>query len=469
MQIFVSAIALNRFGIGARPGDAIDPAQAPGHLVQQLERYDAKPLSNVASTAEAMQVFASYQSARQAERQTAPATGKVDATKVGALIRPLYARGITARIEHALATETPFAERLVHFWSNHFTVSGTKPLVTALAAAHENDAIRPQILGRFEDLLIAAVRHPAMLVYLDQATSFGPDSVLAQRQQQRDDSKKRGLNENLAREILELHTLGVDGGYTQSDVTEFARAMTGITLADSKRLEHAQKIGARLDSAGEHAIFVDGLHEPGARTVLGVRYPQAGLAQSTAVLRSLARHPATALHIATKLARHFVADTPPPALVTRLADTFLKAGGDLRALYRALIESPESWSMPLAKFKTPWEHVLSSLRAVGATTVESEKIIPLFQQLGQAVFHAPSPAGWADMTENWAAPDALFKRVEYVTSLASQAGGALDARALGARLLPGTLGASTTQAIARAETAPQALALLLASPEFLRR
>jgi uncharacterized protein (DUF1800 family) len=466
MHAFASAIALNRFGMGARPNDAAQPAQALGFLRAQLLRYRGQSLATTASTTEAMNVIASYQAARQAQREDKAAP---DAAKAATLIRPLYVQGITARMDHSLVTDTPFAERLVHFWSNHFTTSGTKPLVAALVAPHENEAIRPHIMGRFEDLLIAAVRHPAMLVYLDQATSFGPGSAIAQRQAGRDANKTRGLNENLAREILELHTLGVDGGYAQNDVTEFARAMTGITLANDKRLEQAKKAGARMERVSEHAIFVEGLHEPGERVVLGARYTQTGLAQSTAILQSLARHPATAKHIATKLARHFVADTPPPALVARLAEIFRKTNGDLPSLYQALIDSPESWSAPLAKFKTPWDYVLSSLRATGATTLESGRAIPLFQQLGQAVFQAPSPAGWPDRTENWAAPDALFKRVEYASGLANRLGGKLDARALAPRILPGVLGQATTQAIARAETASQALALLLASPEFLRR
>jgi uncharacterized protein (DUF1800 family) len=471
-----SAIALNRFGLGAHPKDMLSPDSARSYLMAQIKAFTPKPLASIASSTQALNSVQAVREMVQVQRKKLRA-GKdkpenatpENMTKVGDVVRPLYHSGLKARMESALTTRTDFAERLVHFWSNHFTVSGTKTQVLGLAAAYENDAIRPNIMGRFEDLLIAAVRHPAMLVYLDQDSSIGPNSPLAQRAAQRDNGKDRGLNENLAREILELHTLGVNGGYAQADVTELARAMTGITLAVGPRLKQMQKPGSPMQQLAGGAVYIAQLHEPGERRLLGARYTQSGLDQATAALTSLARHPATARFVATKLARHFVADTPPPALVTHLADVFTQSGGDLPSVYRALIERPESWATPLAKFKTPWEHVISGLRGVGTNNLDGEKAAGLFTQMGQAIFRAPSPAGWPDVAETWAAPDALFKRVEYASSLATRLGEQLDARLLADRILPGVLSNTTRLAIERAESGRQALALLLAAPEFLRR
>ncbi len=469
-----SAIALNRFGLGARPNDTLNVESAKAYLLAQLKDFSAKALPGIASTQTAMDSVAAIREIVQDQRKRRKDSGMTaqdssPEAKVGDAVRPLYVSGIASRMEAALTTPTPFAERLVHFWSNHFTVSGVKPIVTGLIASFENEAIRPHIIGRFEDLLLAVERHPAMLLYLDQETSVGPASPLAQRIAKRGDGKERGLNENLAREILELHTLGVSGGYSQADVTELARAMTGITVPAGARLEQMRKRGVAVQTLGSSAIYIDALHEPGERRLLGARYGQNGLDQATAALGSLARHPSTAKHIATKLARHFVADVPPPALVLRLAEAFTKSNGDLPSVYRVLIDSSESWSSPLAKFKTPWEQVVSSLRAVGVSTAEGEKAVGLFTQLGQAVYRAPSPAGWPDVADSWAAPDALFKRVEYAGSLAARMGARHDARQLSSRILPGVLSNNTRLAIERAESGKQALALLLASPEFLRR
>jgi uncharacterized protein (DUF1800 family) len=463
------AIALNRFGLGARANDRLSPDAARSHLTAQLKIFATKPLASITSSTEALSRLAAIRDLAQDQRQQRANNNTSDAADLGAKVsdvaRPLYISGVEARIDSALTTRSDFAERLVHFWSNHFTVSGTKPIVLGLAAAFENDAIRPHIMGRFEDLLISAVRHPAMLLYLDQDKSFGPNSAMAQRRA----GKAPGLNENLAREILELHTLGVDGGYTQSDVTELARTLTGITINMGPRADQMRRRGLPMQQLANGALYVAPLHEPGERQLLGVRYTQLGLDQASAALASLARHPATARFIATKLARHFVADAPPPALVAHLAGIFTSSGGDLPSLYRALVERPESWAVPLAKFKTPWEQMISSLRGVGTNTLEGAKAIGLMTQMGQGIFKAPSPAGWPDMATAWAAPDALMKRVDYAASLAARLGEQLDARSLAEHILPAILSETTRRTIERAESGKQALALLLAAPEFLRR
>jgi uncharacterized protein (DUF1800 family) len=373
--------------------------------------------------------------------------------------RDEYVAAVGARASSALHTSAPFVERLVHFWSNHFAVSVDKLLVVGLAGGFEADAIRPHVLGRFEDLLLAVVRHPAMLLYLDQAQSIGPGSPAALRAQERQ-QRARGLNENLAREILELHTLGVRSGYSQDDVTEFARALTGWTLPGDDF----------VDGGAATFRFVRALHEPGARTVLGRGYAESGEQQARAILHDLVTAPATARHIARKLARHFVADDPPPALVERLANTFSRSGGDLPSVYRELVASPEAWQPASAKFKSPWEWAISSFRALGRSEMPAMQATNLMAQLGQPVWRPGSPAGYDDMAGTWAAPDALIRRVEVAQRIAAQAGDAIDARALAPRVLPGgALGEATAAAIHRAESSGTALALLLVSPEFLRR
>jgi len=346
----------------------------------------------------------------------------------------------------------------VHFGTYHFAVSVDKLLVVGLAGGFEADAIRPNVLGRFEDLLLAVVRHPAMLLYLDQAQSVGPSSLAGMRSSERQ-QRPRGLNENLAREILELHTLGVRSGYTQADVTEFARALTGWTLPSDDALQ----------PAATTFRFVAALHEPGARTVLGRSYADGGEQQARAIIHDLVTSPATARHIAHKLARHFVADEPPTELVQRLAGTFERTGGDLASVYRELLASKQAWQPESAKFKSPWEWSISSLRALGRQDIPAAQAANVMNQLGQPVWRPRSPAGYEDVTATWAAPDALLRRVDVAQRIAMQAGSAVDARSLAPRVLPGALSDDTASAIARAESGTTALALLLVSPEFLRR
>ncbi|MBX3642499.1 MAG: DUF1800 domain-containing protein [Rubrivivax sp.] len=454
-----SAVALNRFGLGARPDDSA-PADPQRWLLSQFDAYEPMPSAwkPMARTPALLELWLAQQ---RAVRQAAE--GQVSGIREAYLRqgRDTYVAAVGARTHSALQTTTPFVERLVHFWSNHFAVSVDKLLIVGMAGGFEADAIRPHVLGRFEDLLLAVVRHPTMLLYLDQAQSIGPDSPAAQRPR-RAGQRRRGLNENLAREILELHTLGVRSGYTQQDVTEFARALTGWTLPGDDGAHGAPGSAATFR-------FVPALHEPGSRTLLGRSYAEGGEAQASAMLHDLAVAPATARHIAGKLARHFVADDPPPALVQRLADTFMRTGGDLPSLYRELVAAPQAWQPTAAKFKSPWEWAISAQRALGRPEMPPAQAVNLMNQLGQPVWRPGSPAGYDDVAATWAAPDALLRRVETAQRLASQAGAAADARALAPRVLPGALSESTAGAIARAESGRTALALLLVAPEFLRR
>jgi uncharacterized protein (DUF1800 family) len=449
-----SAIALNRFGLGARPGDA-PPADPQRWLLSQFDRYEALPApwKSATRTPALVEAWLAQQKAARQAPEGERAGIRAAYLRRG---RDEYVAAAGARVGSALQTSTPFVERLVHFWSNHFAVSVDKLLIVGLAGGFEADAIRPNVLGRFEDMLLAAVRHPAMLLYLDQAQSIGPESPAGLRAQDRQ-QRRRGLNENLAREILELHTLGVRNGYTQDDVIEFARALTGWTLPAD-------------DGAGATFRFVRALHEPGARTVLGRNYADGGEEQASAILHDLATAPATARHIAGKLARHFVADDPPPALVERLANTFTRSGGDLPSVYRELVAAPQAWQPAAAKFKSPWDWAVSSYRALGRNDMPPMQATNLMSQLGQPTWRPGSPAGYDDVAGTWAAPDALLRRVEVAQRIAAQAGNAVDARSLAPRVLPGVpLGPATEGAIANADSGGTALAMLLVSPEFLRR
>lgn len=490
------AIAFNRFGLGARSDDSA-PSDPKAWLTSQFSRFEPRPaaIATAPSRAVVAGQLADYIAEQRAEAgqgrrrqrraeamrpmRPEPGMGMGENDDLAGLPdsarrfirragRDYYLNMVAARTNAALVTPAPFVERMVHFWANHFAVSADKLTVIGLAGLLEFEAVRPHVLGRFRDMLVAAERHPAMLLYLDQAQSIGPNSQAAALAARfRRARQQPGLNENLAREILELHTLGVDGGYAQADVTEMARAMTGWTVSGLSRGPAARFAGI----AGEPGNFVFSarLHEPGARTIMGRAYRQEGEAQARAVLDDLAASPVTARHLSLKLARHFAGDAPPPAMVTRLTEAYLRSGGDLPAVYRAIIDSPEAWGAAPAKFRTPWEWSLAALRGVGARHVEAPAAGGLLAQLGQPVWRPGSPAGYDDIAASWAGPDALMRRVEAAERIAGRSGGQIDARALAPRLLPGALSEATAQAIARAESPAQGLALLLVAPEFLRR
>jgi uncharacterized protein (DUF1800 family) len=298
-------------------------------------------------------------------------------------------------------------------------------------------------------MLLAVARHPAMLFYLDNAVSIGPDSRVGQ-------TRQRGLNENLAREILELHTIGVNGGYTQDDVRALALVLTGWS------------IGRPQDDKPGHFLFRQVTHQPGEKTLLGNRYG-AGEAEGVKALKDLARHPATARHIAVKLARHFISDDPPAAGVERLRGVFLSSGGDLAAVTRALVEDKEAWARPLSKLRSPNELVVAALRATALRPSDDRQVVGSLRRLGQAPFAAPSPAGWPDRMQDWVAPEAMLRRVEWAGLLAARLSAErapLDV--FNATIAPAAAEA-TRLAVERAPSARDGLALVLASPEFQRR
>ncbi len=451
-------IAVVRFGLGARPGELAAAAEPSAWLRAQLHG----PVMSAANVSPlpSQQILAAVLEARRRRHDGADQEAGTTAREI---YRPCYREQVLARAQSAVSTPQPFAERLVHFWSNHFAVSADKGVVYGLAGSLENEAIRPHVNGRFVDMLTAVERHPAMLAFLDNQYSVGADSEFAQRRALRPGASARrlGINENLAREILELHTLGVSGGYRQADVTSFAQVLTGWSIGGGT--------GQLAGGTPGAFYFRERLHEPGAKTVLGKVYREDGATQGDAVLADLARHPSTARFLATKLARHFIADAPPPAVVARLAKVYLRSDGDLPQVYGALIDSPEAWNATLQKYKTPQDFVYSTLRSLEVLPEHSEEVMQTFELLGQRQYAPGSPAGWPDTAANWDGADALMRRVLWASRVSArfEQGAAPDA--LAAATLGSLAGANTLSAIRRAASATQALTLFLLSPEFQRR
>ncbi len=453
--------AANRFGLGARPG-TLDRIEDPrGWLQSQLRAPLAIAPAALPSSADYLAAEYDYLRQRREARQ---------ADKPGDAVmgfRERFGRQQQAelgwRYRQAVVTEQDFVERLVRFWSNHFAVSVDKRTATLYAAPMEREAIRPHATGDFADLLLAVERHPAMLRYLDNVRSVGEQSRQAERQRRRaqDDAAPRaGLNENLAREILELHTLGVDGGYAQDDVRELARAITGWSVPAAR--------GRQAGDGNASFQFRPNAHEAGTRQVLGRRYAADGEAQGRAILRDLAVHPATARHVCGKLARHFISDTPPPAVIERMAAAWQRHGGALRPVYAALIDSDEAWSGDARKLKTPDDFVVSTLRSTGTATIAQPRVLAgLLGRLGQPPFTPRSPEGFADAAADWSGADAVWKRIQAAQPLAETAAGEdPDPLRTAAVVFGDAPDADTLTALRRAESPREGLALLFASPAF---
>lgn len=451
MSSVAAFIAANRFGFGPRPGElatiAADPARWA--LAQLDSRYAASPaFKGLPPTPEVVQ---SALGQLQQLRKMKDANAEEQRRMVRDLQKNLrgdFIEEAAARTRAAIDSPAPFFERLAHFWGNHFTVSATKRQSLPLVAAFERDVVRPHIMGTFGSMLLASTRHPAMITYLDNARSIGPQSRAGRRQ-------GKGLNENLAREVLELHSLGVNGGYTQDDVIALAKMLTGWTVDITGR-------------SRDGFLFNAGAHEPGDKTLLGIRFAENGENEAQSALESLALHPSCAKFIAGKLARHFISDTPSAASVNTIAQSYLRSGGNLPDVYRTLLSLPEVWQAPLPKVKTPNDFIISLLRAADID-IDNMRLAGAFRELGQVPFSAPSPAGWSDMAQDWLGGEALLRRIDIAQGIAN----ALHTRVSPANVLEHTIGPvasdTTRTAVRRAGSPAEALTLVFASPEFQRR
>jgi len=455
--------ALNRFGLGARPGER-DRVGDPRDWLKAQLAGGAPELSTAPVTGKEIS-----DALLALQRAGAGGTDQERAEARQRLAR-IAAEEQRAALTERIQSERPFVERLVAFWSNHLCVSGfAKAPVAVLAGSYERDVIRRHVLGRFEDMVLASARHPAMLLYLDNYLSIGPDSPAARRGPRRQGAR-RGLNENYARELLELHTLGVDGGYTQEDVIELARALTGWTVTGVRGpaatgLRRAAQQPQQASGTVEF-VFHELLHEPGVRTLLGRRYPQSGAAQAEAMIRDLCHHPAAARFVATKLVTHFVSDEPPAAAVDRIAGVFMRSEGDLRAVSEALVDLPEAWEAETRKFRTPQDWVVAALRALEVPEA-TNGLPPALRQLRQPLWSPPSPKGYGDTTQEWADPDSLLNRAELARSLARR----IARRRVDPRRLADVVDVPPSDPLHAllADTsipADERIALLLASPAF---
>ena len=432
-----SAQALVRFGLGRRGNEPL-PADPAEWLARQLDGPDPALASGGPSTADGLTAFRDDRQDRQANKGSGDATPP---TRVRDMVRSDFLRWG----DYVLTTDAPFRERLAWFWANHFTVSLRRGEVAAVLYPYLREAIRPHVTGRFADMLLAVMRHPAMLMYLDNSASVGPNSRAGLR-------NRRGLNENLARECLELHTVTPAAGYTQADVTEFAKVLTGWSFD--------------LNGDPPQYLFRPNAHEPGSKTVMGQTFPT-GAGGGLGALAWLADHPATHRHLATKLVRHFVSDDPPTAAVARVEAVLRRTGGDLRAASLELTRLPEAWA-PLTKLRTPTEYVFAAMRALDLPDGQRPKLEGVFGSLGQPLFSAPEPNGWSDRAEDWSGPEALLRRVDWAYGLAGHAADA-DPEQVAARALGPLLRPATTAQMQHAGSRRDALTLLLTSPEFQRR
>jgi uncharacterized protein (DUF1800 family) len=497
-------LALQRFGLGVRSGDPSQAANDPRAALEAEVTSRRVPMpigSDLRSTKVALGELDEFRTARQIARdkedKPTPQAGAVSAPQgaqqrqqggaqamaggtmasgdmagggmaagSGTMAAPgnrapemrnpaqdIFRSEVNARFALAMNEPIGFSERLAWFWSNHFCVSVAKGApIRAIAGAYEREAIRPHIFGRFADMLLAVETHPAMLIYLDNRQSIGPNSRAGNR-------RGRGLNENLAREILELHTLGVGGGYTQTDVTSLAKIITGWTVVGPNDEDH---------EIGEF-FFNRNRHEPGDQTVLGKVYRDGGVEQGRSALADIARHPSTAKHIATKLARHFVSDEPPAALVAALTKVFRDTDGDLAAVSLALLRSPHAWEAEARKIRSPQEFLVAAFRAIGNGVPAAPAIMGPLGAMGQQLWNPTGPNGFPDTLAHWAAAEGIKTRLDVAAQIVRRTNSGLSPNDMANIVLGPLASRETKQAIARAESRPQALALMLMSPEFQRR
>lgn len=439
-------IAFQRFGLGAKPGGPVaigaDPKAA---LLAEINTPDVAliPAGGLPTYAEA---------ARE---------GTFDGSRADAVCRA----EINGRVDKHISADIGFAERLVLFWSNHFSMSILKDhIIRSTLGQLERDVIRKHVLGKFSDMLNGVIAHPAMIAYLDNANSVGPGSVVGVR-------GRRGFNENLAREILELHTLGSGGQQTEADIRAFTRILTGWSFVRAREAESGES-GGTQQNRGQF-IFRADWHEPDPIAMMNKIYPDEGQKQGQRVLNDLAKHRSTAEHIAFKLVQHFIADEPTPAMVDPIRNAFLQSRGDLKIVAEALIDLPEAWSTPLAKIRTPYELSIAQFRALGYryTPTEYRYFLNTQRVLQQPLWECPSPTGYPDHTLDWLNPDGMKLRLDTALLAAMRWGsrynGSVDT--LARKLYGRALSKQTRERIIGSGPVVNGLTILFSSPEFQRR
>lgn len=434
----VSLGTINRFGLGAS-GPEQPLLSIKDWLASQLHTTDKASFTGVGSCADALIMLR---------------TQRMNKMQGDPLIKPIFQAEVTTQLNNVLTSQQPFRERLAWFWFNHFTVSLRQGSTRGIVGAYMREAIRPHITGRFVDMLVAVMQHPAMLMYLDNASSIGPSSPVGKRYH-------RGLNENLARECLELHTVSPAAGYTQADVTTFAAILTGWT------------VDMKADRPG--FAFQPGKHEPGEKTVMGQTFPE-GEVGGLQALHFLGTHPATYRHIATKLVTHFISDTPSPQDVSHISGVLHDTGGDLTMASVALADLPGA-QRPPGKFRSPMDYATAVMRALPLQDVStqpddphssSHTLFSAFAGLGQPLWTAPLPNGWSDLATDWAAPADMLARTDWAWRMAAHVRSE-DPMDIAHATLGPALRQSTVTAMRQAGARQDALTLLFSSPEFQRR
>lgn len=475
---------LNRLSWGARPGDRakIERSGIDNYIQAQLNPIDISEPIALTNRLEALPTL-KLSELQLFEQYAAPKDTSEEARRIVDRGRAqIYQEAVQARLLRAIDSPRHLQEVMVDFWFNHFNVFEGKDLTRIWTGAYERSAIRPHVLGKFQDLLKATAQHPAMLFYLDNWRNTDPS---------RDRAKGpfKGLNENYARELMELHTLGVNGGYSQADVESLARILTGWSVVRSQEPSRSSNGSSNGSSSGSPSgsssgfVFSRDRHDASNKTLLGTAIAGGGLEEGEAALDLLAQHPATARHISYKLAQHFVADSPPAALVSRLAETFLTTQGDIAAVLSALFESDEFWQLDYyqRKFKTPLQYLLSLSRASDLTLPSAEhlkRLSGLLTQLGMPLYRCRTPDGYAQVEAVWLNPDAMMRRVSFAIATLNNSGNdsgngnGSGKNQLTPESLLQTLGQPfSPESLAVINSAPVHLrsALILGSPEMMYR
>lgn len=442
-----AVFSLCRFGVGPKIGEynsITDPLDWA--LKQLLMEPDTSKFKKLPNTQEMLKLTAQYRSAQKDDKKNnMMMEGSSQAVKKE--MQEASRKQFSSHIHQSITTKTPVLEKLALFWGNHFTVSSANNKIRPIVTSYQREVIYPNLSGSFKDLLFAAETHPAMLMYLNNDVSIGENSKFGRR-------RNRGLNENLAREILELHTLGTSGGYSLEDIKSLAKILTGWTVT---RRGSPKKTGK--------TAFSDLMHEPGKHELLGKIYGRKGGKQLYQALDDIAHHPNTAKFIAGKLATHYISDEPEQKLVDAIAQTFLETNGHLPSIHAKTFELALENPQPFTKARDHYSYVIAVTRAMGYKAKYAKKIHQVLNDMGQIPFNAPGPDGWPDSEENWISPQGLMRRISFAQEVARVQRNK-DARSLMDDLFADSLSSMTRQHVRRAESPMQGLVLALASPEF---